>query len=100
ERERPRTLRWREVRVAGREREAFGVAHGGEDAHRRPQLEVADEPADHRRLLCVLLAEVHAPGADDREQLQADRGHAAEVARAVLPLERAPQLLHVAPGLA
>ena len=41
-------------------------------------------PAQHRDLLRVLLAEVGAIGTDDREELQADRGDAAEVAGPVL----------------
>ncbi len=47
---------------------------------------------DHLDLLCVLLPEVHARRPDDREQLEHDGRHAAEVARARAPLEDRAEL--------
>ena len=77
--ERALALLRREADVAGREREAVVVAHGRHDADLERDVEVADEPADHRDLLRVLLAEVRALGPDDVEELEADGRDAAEV---------------------
>src|SRR5204862_300479 len=56
-------------------------------------------PLHDRRLLRVLLAEIRPVGADDVEQLQADRRDAAEVAGAELPFERVAEALWLDPRL-
>ena len=81
ERERAPALVRREERVARREGEAVRVADGRNDAELDLEREVADQRPDHLDLLRVLLAEVRARRADDREELEHDRRDAAEVAR-------------------
>src|SRR5207244_10499142 len=97
--ERGLALRGRETGVSRRERQSGRVAHGREDADLELEVEIAHHPADDRRLLRVLLTEVGPVRASDVEQLQADRRDGAEVARPVLALEAARELLDVDPGL-
>ena len=85
--------------VARREREAVGVADGRHDRELDLEVEVGDHPSRHLDLLGVLPPEERDVRPDDREQLQADRGHAAEVAGPVLALEDRAELRHLDPGL-
>ena len=74
------------------------VTHGGDDADLEVEVQVADELLDDRGLLGVLLAEVGAIRPDDVEELQADRGHAAEMPRPELAFQLAAELSDVDPG--
>ena len=85
--------------VAGGEREAVRVADGREDAEIDVQREVPDQLPDHLHLLGVLLPEVDAPRAHDREQLEDDGCDAAEVPWPELALEDRAELRDLDPGL-
>ena len=85
----------RELDVAGRQREAVLITHGGHDADLDRDVQVAHEPADDGGLLRVLPAEVGAVRADQVEQLQADRCDAAKVAGPILALEDRAEPLDV-----
>ena len=99
QRERSRALLGGEADVARREREPVGVADGRHDLERELEVQVGDHPAEHLDLLRVLLPEEHDVRPDDGEQLEADRRHGAEVARAVLALEHCAELGDLDPGL-
>ena len=86
-------------RIARRERESVGVSNGRQDAELDLESEVADHRPDHLCLLRVLLPEVGPSGTNDREQLEDDRRHAAEVAGTKASLEDRAELGDVDPGL-
>src|SRR5919201_854800 len=87
-----------EARVARREREPVRVADGLDGAQLELEVEVADEPPQHRELLRVLLAEVRAVRPDDVEELATDCCYPAEVAGPEDALEDRAQLLDLDPG--
>ena len=62
-------------------------------------MEVGDHPAEHLDLLRVLPAEEDEIGADDREELEADRGDAPEVAGSALAFEHRAEIDHLDPRL-
>ena len=74
-------LRRREMSVPRGEREAVGVPHGRQGAQFELERQVGDHPSQDGDLLGVFLAEVRPCGPDDVEELEADRGDAAEVPR-------------------
>ena len=81
QRRRPLALVGAQVAVPGAHREAVGLAHRGEHRDPNREVEVLDHPADHDRLLRVLLAEESDVGLHDVEQLGDDGGDALEVLR-------------------
>ena len=87
----------RQVRIAGRKREAVDVAHGGEDAQFELKVQVAHHLPEHRGLLRVLLAEVRDIRPHDVEQLQAHGRDAAEVIGTVCAL--GARALRIDPGV-
>ena len=97
--ERARSLLGAEVSVPGRERQAVRVADRRHDGDVQLEVQVGDHPPQHLDLLGVLPAEEGDVRADDREQLQADRGHAAEVTGTMLALEHRAELRHLDPRL-
>jgi hypothetical protein len=89
----------RQEGVARRQREAVRIANGRQHAELDLEREVADQRADHLGLLRILLPEVRAAGAHDREELEHDRRHAAEVTGPEPPFEDRAELGDVDPGL-
>src|SRR6185503_14385067 len=81
-----------EALVAGREGEPVGIANRGKYGELELEMQVGDHPSQHLDLLRVLLAEVDDVGTDDREELEAHGGDAAEVSVAMLALEDRTEL--------
>ncbi len=89
----------REVDVARAEREAVGVANRRHHAYLELERQVVRHALDDGHLLGVLLAEVGAVGADDREELEADGRHRPEVARPGRSLHALRHVLDLDPRL-
>ena len=98
-RERACALLGREQDVARRQGEPVLVPHGRDHLERELEVEIGEHPAQHLDLLRVLLAVEGDVRPNDVEQLEADRRHPAEVARAVLAFEDRAELGHLDPGL-